>query len=220
MSEQLSTRTLRRPAARAPTRIAADLTAEGLINRRHSATGTLTFQYDQVRLSRWIERQVDAAGIDVLLGAVVTEVGVCDGRLTHVDVATRFGPARIAAVGYVDASGDASLTCEAGFEVREPDAAVYGSLNFLIEAYDVEAAQHLGRGRAGALGHSRDGAVHGDGHGGRPRAGSRRRRRGLRRGPRGPSSCGSPTIWTARIEGRGPNPRRRLASCSTAAGGS
>ena len=52
----------------------ADLTAEGSLNRRVSMTGTITFQYDEVRLARWIERQVEAAGIQTLLGAVMTAV--------------------------------------------------------------------------------------------------------------------------------------------------
>jgi hypothetical protein len=45
---------------------------------------------------------------------------------------------RVQANGYVDSSGDASLCYEAGLEVREPDAPVYGSLNFLIEGYDLD----------------------------------------------------------------------------------
>ena len=37
----------------------ADLTQEGSLNRRVSMTGTITFQYDEVRLARWIERKVE-----------------------------------------------------------------------------------------------------------------------------------------------------------------
>jgi 2-polyprenyl-6-methoxyphenol hydroxylase-like FAD-dependent oxidoreductase len=121
----------------------ADLTADGSLHRRISMTGTITFQYDEVRLARWIEKQVEAAGIDVLVGAVITGVRFEGRRLRFVDVATRFGWARVEANGFVDASGDASLTYEAGLEVREPDAAVYGSLNFLIEGYDTEAVKSL-----------------------------------------------------------------------------
>jgi flavin-dependent dehydrogenase len=121
----------------------ADLTAEGSINRRVSMTGTITFQYDEVRLARWIERQVEAAGIRALVGAVLTDVRFEDRRVRHVEFATRFGAVRIVAHGYVDASGDASLTYEAGLEMREPDAAVYGSLNFLIEGYDTEAVKGM-----------------------------------------------------------------------------
>jgi FAD dependent oxidoreductase len=121
----------------------ADLTAEGSIHRRVSMTGTITFQYDEVRLARWIERQVETAGIRAIVGAVLIDVAFEERRVRHVDFATRFGAVRIVANGYVDASGDASLTYEAGQEMREPDAAVYGSLNFLIEGYDTETVQDL-----------------------------------------------------------------------------
>jgi 2-polyprenyl-6-methoxyphenol hydroxylase-like FAD-dependent oxidoreductase len=121
----------------------ADLTAEGSLHRRVSMTGTITFQYDEVRLARWIEKQVEAADVQVLVGAVMTGVSRDGRRLRAIDVATRFGPARIEANGFVDASGDASLTYEAGLEVREPDAAVYGSLNFIIEGYDTNAVKDL-----------------------------------------------------------------------------
>ena len=57
----------------------ADLTAEGSLHRRISMTGTITFQYDEVRLARWIEKQVEAADIQVLVGAVMTGV-VFEGR--------------------------------------------------------------------------------------------------------------------------------------------
>src|ERR1700724_3183516 len=36
-----------------------DLTAEGSLNRRVSMTSTITFQYDEVRLGRWIGRRVE-----------------------------------------------------------------------------------------------------------------------------------------------------------------
>jgi 2-polyprenyl-6-methoxyphenol hydroxylase-like FAD-dependent oxidoreductase len=120
-----------------------DLTAEGSLNRRESMTSTITFQYDEVRLGRWIERRVEEAGIRTLLGAVLTDVRVQGRRVQHIELATRFGSVRIDANGYVDASGDASLTYEAGLGVREPDAPVYGSLNFLIEGYDAEAVKGL-----------------------------------------------------------------------------
>jgi hypothetical protein len=121
----------------------ADLTAEGSLHRRVSMTGTITFQYDEVRLGRWIERKVDDAGIHAIVGAVVTEVAFRNRRIQSVELATRFGSVRIEANGYVDASGDATLSYEAGHEVREPDAPVYGSLNFLIEGYDTRAVKDL-----------------------------------------------------------------------------
>jgi len=121
----------------------ADLTAEGSLNRRVSMTGTTTFQYDEVRLARWIERQVEASGIQALIGAVMTAASFEDRRLRHIDLATRFGPVRVMANGYVDASGDAGLTYEAGLDVREPDEPVYGSMNFLIEGYDPETVKSM-----------------------------------------------------------------------------
>ena len=121
----------------------ADLTAEGALHRRVSMTGTITFHYDEVRLGRWMERKVEEAGIQALVGAVLTGVAFDGRRIRHVEFATRFGSVRVVANGYVDASGDAALTYEAGLEVREPEAAVYGSLNFVIEGYDADAAQDM-----------------------------------------------------------------------------
>jgi hypothetical protein len=120
-----------------------DLTAEGSLHRRVSMTGTVTFLYDEVRLGRWMEQQIEAAGITAIVGAVLTGVAIDNRRVQHVEFATRFGTVRIEANGYVDASGDASLSYEAGCEVREPDAPVYGSLNFLIEGYDTAAVEDL-----------------------------------------------------------------------------
>ena len=121
----------------------ADLTAEGSLNRRVSMTGTITFQYDEVRLARWMERKVEEAAVRALVGAVLTGVRFENRRVRHLEFATRFGSVRVQAGGYVDASGDATLCYQAGIEVREPDAAVYGSLNFLIEGYDADAAKHM-----------------------------------------------------------------------------
>ncbi len=121
-----------------------DLSAEGSLNRRASVmTGTVTFQYDEVRLGRWIEHQIEQAGIQTLLGAVLTGVTVKNRRVQHLDVATRFGDVRVEAQGFVDSSGDASLSYEAGLEVREPDAPIFGSLNFLIENYDTDAVKDM-----------------------------------------------------------------------------
>jgi len=123
--------------------IIRDLEAEGSIYRRKSMTGTVTFLYDEVRLGRWMETQIDKAGVTSIVGAVLTGVAFADRRVRHVEFATRFGTVRIEASGYVDASGDAVLSYEAGCEVREPDAPVYGSLNFLIEGYNTAAAEAM-----------------------------------------------------------------------------
>jgi hypothetical protein len=121
----------------------AELTEEGSLSRRVSMTGTITFQYDEVRLARWIERRVEAAGVRALVGAVLTDVGIDNRRVRYLELATRFGSVRVEAASYVDASGDATLCYQAGLDVREPDAPVYGSLNFIIEGYDTEAVKNL-----------------------------------------------------------------------------
>jgi FAD-dependent oxidoreductase family protein len=120
-----------------------DLDAEGSLYRRKSMTNTVTFLYDEVRLGRWMESQIAKAGITSIVGGVLTAVAFSDRRVRHVEFVTRFGAVRIEAIGYVDASGDASLSYEAGCEVREPDAPIYGSMNFLIEGYDTAAAEAM-----------------------------------------------------------------------------
>jgi len=118
-----------------------DLSAEGSLLRMHRST--VTFQYDEVRLARWMERKVEEAGVQAVLGAVLTGVKFEERRVRYLELATRYGTVRIEADGYVDASGDASLSYESGLEVREPDAPVYGSLNFLIEGYDLDAVRDM-----------------------------------------------------------------------------
>ena len=120
-----------------------DLDAEGSLYRRKSMTSTVTFLYDEVRLGRWMETRIASAGVTSIVGAVLTNVAFARRRVQHVEFATRFGAVRIEANGYVDASGDASLSYEAGCEVREPDAPIYGSMNFLIEGYDTAAAEAM-----------------------------------------------------------------------------
>jgi hypothetical protein len=118
-----------------------DMTAEGSLHRMHRST--VTFQYDEVRLGRWMERKIEAAGVQAVVGAVLTGAELQNRRVRHIELATRFGSIRIRANGYVDASGDATLCYEAGLPLREPRAPVYGSLNFLIEGYDLEAVKSL-----------------------------------------------------------------------------
>jgi 2-polyprenyl-6-methoxyphenol hydroxylase-like FAD-dependent oxidoreductase len=113
-----------------------DLDEIGALYKRHSTRGTFTFQYDVIELGRWMERKVEAAGIRVLVGAILTGVDFANRRVERLELATRFGPVTVEANGFVDASGDASLCWQAGLEVREPDTPLYGSLNFLLEGFD------------------------------------------------------------------------------------
>src|SRR5215467_15580416 len=78
-----------------------DLEAEGSIYRRKSMTGTVTFLYDEVRLGRWMETQIDKAGVTSIVGAVLTDVSFANRRVQHIELATRFGSVRIEGHGYV-----------------------------------------------------------------------------------------------------------------------
>jgi len=118
-----------------------DLAAEGSLLRMHRST--VTFQYDEVRLGRWMERKIEEAGVEAIVGATLTDVKFENSRVRHIELATRYGSVRVQAKGYVDSSGDASLCYQAGLEVREPDAPLYGSLNFLIEGYDLATVADL-----------------------------------------------------------------------------
>ena len=109
------------------------------------ARNSMIVMYDEVKVARWIEEQVRQAPITVLLGAVLRDVTVAAGRITALDVATRWGDVAVEAEGFVDASGDAALAWAAGLELQEPDAPIYGTQMITIEGVDQAALTELGR---------------------------------------------------------------------------
>jgi ribulose 1,5-bisphosphate synthetase/thiazole synthase len=118
--------------------ILRDLGAQGALHYRHGGpSNTIVVMYDEVALARWIESQVRAAGITVLLGAVMRAV-VRDGRrIRAIDLATCYGDVRVAATGFVDATGDAALAWNAGLACREAaDGPIYGTQMVVIEGID------------------------------------------------------------------------------------
>jgi hypothetical protein len=108
-----------------------DLGATGDIhfNRGH----TQTVSYDEVVLGRWVENLVGELGIKVVLGASVHRVEQADGVIRATTFATRYGDVRVSADGFVDATGDASLTWEAGLPCQVPDRTVWGSQQIRLE---------------------------------------------------------------------------------------
>lgn len=115
--------------------ILRDLGAQGALHYRRGHTTVVL--YDEVALGRWVERTVQAARVEVLLGAVLRQVHVRDRRITGLDFATRHGDARVRADGFVDSSGDAALAWQAGLDCREPAAGiVYGSQMMVLEHVD------------------------------------------------------------------------------------
>lgn len=116
----------------------ADLSRTGDI--RFIETHTRNASYDEVAVGRWIEDRVLASGIKVLTGASIQTVERDGERITGLTASTRHGEVRVSASAFVDASGDASLTWEAGFECRVPERTIWGSQQVRIEGIRREGA--------------------------------------------------------------------------------
>ena len=115
--------------------ILRDLGAVGALHYRHGPVTTVVM-YDEVALSRWVKEAVRKAGITVLLGAMLQRVDRDGGRIRALDLLTRYGPARVTATGFVDATGDAALAWEAGFDCREPEVPSFGTQMVVLENVD------------------------------------------------------------------------------------
>jgi flavin-dependent dehydrogenase len=122
--------------------ILRELGAQGALHyRRGGPSNTTVVMYDEVALSRWVEEAVRKAEITVLLGAILRAVTRDGARVRALDLATRYGDVRLSAAGFVDATGDAALTWEAGFSCREhADGPIYGTQMMVLEGVD-EARQ-------------------------------------------------------------------------------
>jgi flavin-dependent dehydrogenase len=118
--------------------ILRDLGAQGALHYRHGGpSNTLVVQYDEVALARWIEEQVRAAGITVLLGAVMRAVKRDGRRIRAIELATRYGDVTVTAAGFIDSTGDAALAWNAGLPCREAaDGPIYGTQMVVIEGID------------------------------------------------------------------------------------
>jgi len=95
--------------------------------------------YNEVALGRWIEKTVMAAGVVPLTGAIIRAVHREGRRVTSLDIATRYGDVRIEAQGFIDATGDAALTWDAGLPCRmQKTGQIYGSQMLIIEGFDAD----------------------------------------------------------------------------------
>lgn len=113
-----------------------DLGKQGALHYLKSGLGSVI--YDDLALSRWIEKAVYDAGITVILGGILRGVTNMDRRIHSIEVATRYGDVRVFATGFVDATGDAALTWQAGLPCREPAAeGVYGTHMVVIDRIDL-----------------------------------------------------------------------------------
>src|SRR5262249_47801923 len=118
--------------------ILRELGAQGaLYYRRGGPSNTTVVMYDDVALSRFIEEAIRNAGITVWLGAILRSVTRDGGRVRTLDLATRYGGVTLTATGFVDATGDAALTWQAGFSCREHAAGpIYGTQMVVLEGID------------------------------------------------------------------------------------
>ena len=103
----------------------------------HFARGhTTTVFYNEVALGRWLEKTIQALGVRTVLGAVLQRACLRDGRIESVLLASRYGDVQITARGFVDASGDAALTWQAGLPCWVPERPIYGSQQVIVENLD------------------------------------------------------------------------------------
>ena len=112
----------------------------GALYRRHGPVTTVVY-YDEIALGRWVEEQIRGAGITVILGAVLRDVLLDGRRVKEIELATRYGDLRLSATGFVDATGDAALTWQAGFACRvSASRQVYGTQMVVLE--NIDEASH------------------------------------------------------------------------------
>ena len=96
-----------------------------------------TAMYNEVALGRWVEKAILKAGVQPLTGAIIRKVNMEGRRVVSLDIATRHGDVRIRANGFVDASGDAAVTWQAGLDCRvQKSGQIYGSQMLIIEDFD------------------------------------------------------------------------------------
>ncbi|WP_052144542.1 FAD-dependent oxidoreductase [Halalkalibacter okhensis] len=117
--------------------ILKDLGEAGALHYRHGQHNVV--MYDEIALSRWIESAINKAGVNVILGGVLSGVKTADRRVESIDIATRYGDVMVSANSFVDATGDAALAWQAGLPCREPAVgSIYGTQMVVIEGVDTD----------------------------------------------------------------------------------
>lgn len=119
--------------------ILRDLGEAGALHYRRGKWTTVLF--DEVALGRWIERAVQREGIRPVLGAILRRVERQDRSVRALELATRYGDVHVRARYFVDATGDAALTYQAGLPCHEPaEGSIFGSQMVVLEGVEIDKA--------------------------------------------------------------------------------
>ena len=114
-----------------------DLDTQGALYFRDSGV-TVSVAYDEQALLRWIDKKLIEENITFLGGACIDKVEVDGRRLKNVRFLTRHGRVLVNATSFIDASGDAALTYNAGLPCRESgEGAVYGTQMVIVDSVDL-----------------------------------------------------------------------------------
>lgn len=100
---------------------------------------TAVFLYQPWAAKRLFDRLIsDEERIDLLLHSVVADAVLDDGTLRALVVATKRGLQAVTGRVFIDATGDADLSCYAGVptEIGPPGARQFASMQFLLERVD------------------------------------------------------------------------------------
>ncbi|MDQ8033473.1 MAG: FAD-dependent oxidoreductase [Bordetella sp.] len=109
----------------------AELDAAGALSYRRGR-GTLIALYDEGELAAAYARHLRQAGVELVLGALLTRVERSGRRIGRVHVQTRYGSVAISANCFLDASGDAALAREAGLPTQSAARPVFGTTMFSL----------------------------------------------------------------------------------------
>jgi hypothetical protein len=113
--------------------IADEILREVDVHLMRGRRNTVIVQYRVESLARWIEEAVRKAGIEAVLGAVLTDGERQGRRVLAAGFATRYGRLRIEAAGFVDATGDAALTKLSNLDTRASEIPIFGTLMLTLE---------------------------------------------------------------------------------------
>lgn len=115
-----------------------DLNDENALYYRDSGV-SVSIAYDEQALIKWIEKKILENNITAVTGSCINQVVVKDRRIESVEFTSRYGKFSVKSKGYVDATGDAALTYDAGLPCRESDVGpIYGTQMVILEGIDFE----------------------------------------------------------------------------------